>query len=497
MHRHATPAHNLALAYPAIAQQWSLRNERPVTDYLPWSNLKVWWICAQGHEWQALISNRAHGNGCPYCHGQYPTAERNLAVLHPTLAAEWSPRNTQPASAFTPGSGISARWVCKQGHEWRATIGSRVAGNGCAACAGKIPTPERNLAALYPALVLEWSPRNVKAPSAFTPFSNRRVWWVCAQKHEWQSTITNRAQGHNGPYCAGQRATPDNNLASLNPILATEWSARNHRLPSEIMLGSNFRAWWCCQKGHEWQAVVSQRSQGRGCPYCSGRFATVENNLAVLNPALATEWSSRNTKPASAYTSRSDAKVWWRCKLGHEWQALIGNRAKGSGCPVCATDYVRSKPEIALTSALAVWLNQPIPAINYAIPGLRWPSGYALIPDFFVDADPIKFAVEYDGSHYHSRPIRIHQDHAKARFLQAAGFLTIRIREAPLPLIDTRYDLVLQPSAVYQDQDEGFPYLARVAREHIDQVCRHTYGGAVWDAFIASTSSRPAPDLVF
>ena len=45
---------------------------------------KVWWICVQGHEWRAIISNRTkHGQGCPYCRltGQYTLpARRNLLM---------------------------------------------------------------------------------------------------------------------------------------------------------------------------------------------------------------------------------------------------------------------------------------------------------------------------------------------------------------------------------------------------------------------------------
>ena len=29
------------------------------------------------------------------------------------------------------------------------------------------------------------------------------------------------------------------------------------------------------------------------------------------------------------------AKVWWKCKNGHEWEAVIHTRVKGVGCPYC------------------------------------------------------------------------------------------------------------------------------------------------------------------
>jgi hypothetical protein len=29
----------------------------------------VWWICKEGHEWQATVKSRMKGSGCPRCHG--------------------------------------------------------------------------------------------------------------------------------------------------------------------------------------------------------------------------------------------------------------------------------------------------------------------------------------------------------------------------------------------------------------------------------------------
>ncbi|MCS5669427.1 MAG: zinc-ribbon domain-containing protein [Dehalococcoidia bacterium] len=34
-------------------------------------------------------------------------------------------------------------------------------------------------------------------------------------------------------------------------------------------------------------------------------------------------------------TTSSKKKVWWLCEHGHEWEAVVGNRTKGSGCPLC------------------------------------------------------------------------------------------------------------------------------------------------------------------
>lgn len=62
-------------------------------------------------------------------------------------------------------------------------------------------------------------------------------------------------------------------LATLNPALAAEWVAqRNSPLTvHEVSTHSGKKVWWCCANGHEWQAVVQDRSNGSGCPICSGK----------------------------------------------------------------------------------------------------------------------------------------------------------------------------------------------------------------------------------
>src|SRR5262249_9680198 len=125
--------------------------------------------------------------------------------------------------------------------------------------------------------------------------------------------------------------------------------------PADVWPNSNQKAWWQCSKRHEWLATVASRAAGSGCPYCSGRYATEQNNLASEYPELLAEWDGeRNTglDPAQL-TPHSSKKVWWRCVKTHSWQATIANRTKNkSGCPVCARNANR-KHSIEEINAIA------------------------------------------------------------------------------------------------------------------------------------------------
>ena len=128
---------------------------------------------------------------------------------------------------------------------------------------------------------------------------------------------------------------------SDNAQLMAEWHwEKNAGLtPADVMPGSNKKVWWKCSKGHEWKALVSGRTAGNGCPYCSGRYPIKgETDLQTVNPTLAKEWNyEKNTglTPVDV-TPGSKKKVWWKCSAGHEWQALVSSRNRGAGCPQCA-----------------------------------------------------------------------------------------------------------------------------------------------------------------
>ena len=128
------------------------------------------------------------------------------------------------------------------------------------------------------------------------------------------------------------------NLAAL----LNQWDGQANLplTPKTVPYGSTQKVWWVCEKGHRWQGTVNHRTAGRtDCPYCAGRAAWPgETDLASRFPDLAREWHPTKNLPLTPQhvLPGSEKKVWWRCSLGHEWQAKIRSRTDGCGCPVCA-----------------------------------------------------------------------------------------------------------------------------------------------------------------
>ena len=61
-------------------------------------------------------------------------------------------------------------------------------------------------------------------------------------------------------------------------------------------------------------------------------YCVTNNKLALLD-----EWDKEKNEELTPHnvSYKSDKKVWWRCSRGHGWQARVGNRTSGTGCPHC------------------------------------------------------------------------------------------------------------------------------------------------------------------
>ena len=71
------------------------------------------------------------------------------------------------------------------------------------------------------------------------------------------------------------RLATNYNLEVLHPELAKQWHpTKNGDLkPTDVTPGSVKKVWWLCPRNpnHDWPATVASRSNGTGCPYCSGK----------------------------------------------------------------------------------------------------------------------------------------------------------------------------------------------------------------------------------
>ncbi|MDD5902392.1 MAG: zinc-ribbon domain-containing protein [Oscillospiraceae bacterium] len=404
---------DLQTANPSLAKEWNFEKNNGLTptDVLPNSNKKVWWRCNKGHEWQATINSRNKGVGCPICNSERKTSfpeyaieyyltKYGLDVIHSykehgyeldiyipsrKTAIEydgyfWHMNKTKKdleknlkcqkdgiilyriREGLPPLNDSSIDYVVQKGQRDLSQMLQKVLFDitrmyvdvnlerDIVAIENLREHTEKEYSLMLsnPELTKEWDyiKNGNLRPEYVATNSGKKVWWKCSKGHEWQATIDSRNNGRGCPYCSGNKVlTGYNDLQTLNPVLAKEWNyeKNNGLTPKEVLPNSGKRVWWKCQRGHEWQATIDKRNKGKGCPYCSGRYAVKdENDLQTVNPTLAKEWNFEKNNGLTPIDVKpnSNKQVWWKCSKGHEWQATINSRNAGCDCPICSNKKI-------------------------------------------------------------------------------------------------------------------------------------------------------------
>lgn len=390
--------------------------------------------------------------------------EKEVLSSFPELIKWWnfSKNNEFNIDDLTRGSNKVVWWTCPNGHEFQKSIKLKFRSY----LKGKSDCIECNsLQYLHPEILSLWNYDKNKDfnPNSISPHSSKFAWWQCKEGHEWKDSIINTTTRGNCPYCSGVRVSNENSLKFKYPDIAKQWHPnRNEGLnPHEVHAYSNKKAWFVCEKGHEWETVIGNRINRRtnkvsGCPYCSGHKLTKENSLEILYPNIAKEWhptKNGNLLPILV-ASKSHKKVWWLCQKGHEWKTTISHRSNGSNCPECNKEKSTSFPEQILYFYLKKVFKDTLNRHTFNV------NNRIVEVDIFIPV--LNLAIEYDGKLYHID--KKEADENKDILLSELNISLIRIRENGLPLLDTNS---FQISCTY---DYRYKYMNLVLKQIINYI---------------------------
>jgi len=158
-------------------------------------------------------------NGCPKCYQNQRGNILRKALLeksgslkdtYPNIAKDWHPTKNGDLKSqnLAAGSNVKIWWQCKKKHVWKTMIETRtLQGSGCPYCKGKKVSKDNNLAVLCPEIAKEWHPtkNGNLTPEDVTRGSDKKVWWKCKKKHEWDTTIKHRTRGTGCPNCRKEK----------------------------------------------------------------------------------------------------------------------------------------------------------------------------------------------------------------------------------------------------------------------------------------------------
>ena len=338
--RHAVNGKNdLQTVNPVLATEWNYERNCGLMpmDVLPNSNKKVWWKCRKGHEWQSTVANRNNGNGCPYCLGRYAVkGENDLQTVNPAIAKEWNYEKNDDLKPeeFTANSNKDVWWKCSKGHEWHASIANRNKGNGCPVCNSERKTSFPEYALAYylkrSGLDVVHSYRakgyelDIYIPSLKIAIEYDGYYW---HKNRMRKDIEKnyKCKKDGIKLYRLREGLPPLNDSSIDYIV--QENQKNLSKVLEAILSEIIGD--CISVDMETDAVAIENLRV---------LTEKENSLFFSNPETTGEWHYEKNgvlKPEH-FAPNSHRKVWWKCQIGHEWQASIANRNKGRGCPYCS-----------------------------------------------------------------------------------------------------------------------------------------------------------------
>lgn len=209
----------------------------------------------------------------------------------------------------------------------------------------------KNLKSFYPQLAKEWHPtkNGNLTPEMVAPVSNKKVWWICPNGHEYQSIIGSRTNMGSGcPICSRKMfdsktvtkssfkhysvkkiVSGINDLLTAYPELCKEWcyekNAEIGLYPDKVAPHSDKKAWWVCKNcGKIWFAKIDGRTRmNAGCPECAKQFISQSKFKAVINTDLNKKYNS--IKDASEQTGINPSCISMCCRKkqktagGYHW----------------------------------------------------------------------------------------------------------------------------------------------------------------------------------
>ena len=200
----------------------------------------------------------------------------------------------------------------------------------------------------------------LSSPELVMPKAGLKVNWICNKGHHYMASIESRTAMNSGcPYCSNRLTLQGYNdfqtwcRENDREKLLAEWDyEKNSILPTQISPFNSKKIWWICDKNHHYLTSIGNRTaMNSGCPYCSNRLTLqgyndletwCKNNNRV---DLLREWDyEKNSILPTQISPFNSKKVWWKCSLGHSFDAVVSSRThvrkdrnkKTSGCPYCS-----------------------------------------------------------------------------------------------------------------------------------------------------------------
>ncbi len=287
---------DLATTHPKLAAEWhpTRNGDLKPTDVSYGMATRVWWLCLEGHPYQATILHRSSGTNCPKCNSGRQTSFAEQAVFY-------------YVKKIFPDAISRYKEIFDKSMELDIYI------------------PSIRLAIEYDGMA--WH-KGDKLDREIKKYQ------IC-QKHKIKLLRLKEKPSESDRYTADSVLSIKENMYE-HKHLAKVIRYLLDRIDPETNM-------WTRRKPifHSRVDINIERDEAEIRSYMT---KLRKGSLAEKYPDLAKEWhptQNGNLTP-DMFKPHSDTKVWWQCPVcGNEYPATIGHRVYGTGCPKCG--IIKSK----------------------------------------------------------------------------------------------------------------------------------------------------------
>ena len=223
-------------------------------------------------------------------------------------------------------------WQCKNSHMWEATLNHTKNGSWCPKCSYIVRANNRKLENGL-AVAKEISRKyNGECLSVKYTNNHTKMLWKCEKDHKWKATLHSIKDKNS--WCKKCMIVGRKTKDDLKIVQQMAKDLGGKCLCIEYT-NSKIRVGWECDKGHVWEASISNIKKGTWCPKCATIRVTKCQRLQGGIQQAQKIAKERGGICLSDEYINALTKMKWKCKKGHIWCAVLNNIKKGTWCPEC------------------------------------------------------------------------------------------------------------------------------------------------------------------
>lgn len=306
---------------------------------------KVWWVCPEGHEYQATILHRSSGTNCPICNSGRQTSFAEQAVYYyvkkvfPDAVSRYKEifSNSMELDIYIPSIKLAIEYDGKAWHKAEKLDRERKKYQICQEHGIKLLRLKEKMSkeALFTADEFLSIEGNMYEQNQLQQVIRLLLDKIDPESNMWtrRNPLAFHSKVDINLYRDGNKIRSymtklkTGSFAEKYPDLAKEWHPMKNEdvSPNKVKPHSDIVIWWTCPDcGNEYKASIGHRVDGTGCPKCGIIKSALKRSkqVVMVNPATQEEKIFTSISEASRVLGINSSNISMVCK---------GQRPKAGG----------------------------------------------------------------------------------------------------------------------------------------------------------------------